>query len=167
MKYHRIDTCDVTNGRGIRTVLWVQGCSLKCKGCYSKQTWNFNTGHEFTKETEDYIISTLQNPYVRGLTISGGNPTENLDDGCLLKLVKRIRRELPEKDIYCWSGNTFEELIVNPVAKEFLSYIDMLRDGRFEEDKLDLRQYLQGSSNQRYVDCKESIKQGKFVGYKF
>lgn len=167
MKFQKITEHDVSNGKGIRVVLWVSGCTVKCKGCYSPQTWNFNSGTEYTQETEDYIIKCLSKPYITGLSISGGNPTDNLLDDWLVQLVKRVKKELPHLTIYSWSGHYIEDIIDEPNVREFLSYVDMLRDGKFEEDKLNLKQHLQGSENQRYVDCKKFLEYGEYYEYDF
>lgn len=160
---------DVHNGNGIRVSVWVSGCTCNCKGCYSVDTWNFNRGSEYTQETEDKIMEMLNRPWIAGLSLSGGNPVEpkNLADGWLIKLVKRVKEELPEKTIYCWSGRYYEECLNDPNFVEFMGYVDMLRDGPYEPEHNNLLQYLQGSTNQRYVDCKQSLLQGKYVEYEF
>lgn len=160
---------DISNGNGIRVSVWVAGCTCFCKNCYSKNTWSFDTGFEYTQETEDEIIKLLSKPHIKGLSLSGGNPTEpkNLEDGWLIKLVKRIKEELPDKTIYCWSGRYYEESMCDPNFMEFIQYVDMLRDGPYIPDYNNLKQFLQGSTNQRYVDCKETLKQGKYVEYTF
>ena len=167
MFYQKIKTHDIGNGDGVRLSLYVSGCHLRCAGCFSEETHSFTSGTLYTQETEDYIIEFLSKPYMSGLSLLGGNPTDNLNEAWLLNLVKRVRKELPHLTIYCWSGNTFEQLITDPVAVEFLSYIDMLRDGPYIASKLDLKQFLQGSTNQGYVDCKKSLDAGKRINYKF
>ena len=161
---------DICNGDGIRVSVWVAGCTCHCKGCYSENTWCFNQGFEYTQETEDEIMELLRRPYIDGLTLSGGNPTEprNLADGWLIKLVKRIKEELPDKTIYCWSGRYYEEsLETDPNFRELMENIDMLRDGPYVEEEKDLTQWLQGSRNQRYVDCRRSLAEGHYVEYEF
>lgn len=160
---------DCSNGDGIRVSIWIAGCTCKCKGCYSVNTWNFNQGFEYTQETEDMIIDSLSRTYIKGISISGGNPVEprNLADGWLIKLVKRIKEELPNKTIYCWSGRYYEDCLYDPNFAEFIQYVDMLRDGPYMPTYNNLRQWLQGSTNQRYVDCKRSLEEGHYVEYSF
>lgn len=160
---------DVHNGDGIRVSLWISGCTCNCEGCYSKDTWSFKRGFEYTQETEDQIIELLKRPWIKGLSISGGNPVEprNLADGKLIALVKRIKQELPDKTIYCWSGRYFEDCLEDPNFVEFISNIDMLRDGPYIPKYNNLIQFLQGSTNQRYVDCKKSLETGEYVEYSF
>ena len=160
---------DVHNGKGVRVSLWISGCTCACKGCYSKDTWDFNRGFEYTQDTEDEIIELLKRPWIAGISISGGNPTEprNLSDGWLIKLVKRIKKEMPNKTIYVWSGRYYEDSMYDPNFREFIQYVDMLRDGPFDEKQKDLTQHLQGSRNQRYMDCKKSLEMGKYVEYDF
>ena len=169
MKYLDIYECDTQNSKGFSVTLSISGCALSphCEGCFAQHTWDFNQGKEFTQETEDYIIKCLSKPYISWFSIIGGNPTDNLKDGKLLKLVKRIKKELPNIFIACWSGNTYEELIEDNIKKDFISNIDMLRDGRFIPKLKNLNQFLQGSTNQRYVNIKETIKQNKIIEFKW
>ena len=160
---------DVHNGDGIRVSLWIAGCTCNCENCYSKDTWNFNRGVKYTQDTEDEIMKLLRRPMIKGLSISGGNPTEpkNLEDGWLIALVKRIKEELPDKSIYCWSGRYYEDSLYDPNFKEFIQYVDMLRDGPYMPQYNNLKQWLQGSTNQRYVDCKRSLEVGHYIEYSF
>jgi anaerobic ribonucleoside-triphosphate reductase activating protein len=164
-KYAEILDYDTNNGQGFRVSIWFSGCGKvpKCRGCFNKKLWDFNYGNEYTKETEDYIISILNQPLISGLNLIGGEVTDNLEDGKIISLVKRVKETYPSKTIFCWSGYTYEFLITNPLAKEFLSYIDMLRDGEYIEDLRDISQYLGGSKNQRCVAVQESLKQNKVV----
>lgn len=169
MNYSKICYNDTVNGNGFRTTLFVSGCSKspKCKGCWNKDLWNFNYGNEFTEETEQDILDSLSKPYISGLSILGGEPTDNLKDGSLIRLVKKCKELYPDKTIYCWTGYTFEELIKDDIKLEFLQYVDMLRDGEYIEEQKDLTQYLQGSKNQRYVDIQKSLKEKKVIDYEF
>lgn len=143
------------DGEGVRNSLYVSGCFFHCKGCYNVATWSFHAGIPYTRELEEKILSDLSQPYVQGLTLLGGEPF--LNTGILLPLVKRIRKELPEKDIWSWTGYTWEELGVETQDKiELLSYIDILVDGRFDVTKKDLSLQFRGSSNQRIIDVKKS-----------
>lgn len=167
MNYADLFFDDTVNGDGFRTSLFVSGCDKtpKCKSCWNKQAWNHSYGSKFTKETKDKILSSMKKPYTKGLSILGGEPMSNLDDGTLIDLVKTIKKEYPTKTIYCWTGYRFENIINNPIAREFLNYIDMLRDGEYIEELKNLNQYLQGSSNQRYINVKESLKYQKVIEF--
>lgn len=169
MNYAKLCLDDSANGIGYRTTLFVSGCGKqpKCKGCFNKDAWDFNFGFKYTEETKEKILNNLSKPYIRGFSLLGGEPTDNLYDGLLLDLVKSIKFLYPNKTIYCWTGYTFEELIKDPIKLEFLQYVDMLRDGEFIPELKNLDQYLQGSSNQRYVDVKASLEKGEYVEYKF
>lgn len=167
MNYADLFFDDTVNGDGFRTSLFVSGCDKtpKCKSCWNKQAWNHSYGNKFTKETKDKILNSMKKPYTKGLSILGGEPMSNLDDGTLIDLVKSIKKEYPTKTIYCWTGYKFENIINNPIAREFLNYIDMLRDGEYIEELKNLNQYLQGSSNQRYINVKESLKYQKVIEF--
>ena len=165
MNYSKIFSCDTNNGDGFRVSLFVSGCTLNCKNCHNKDAQNFTYGNTYTKETEDKIIELMSKEYIRGFSLLGGEPFDNLTDNTLIKLLRRIKQTYPSKTIYCWSGYTFEELLINPNAIKLLKYVDMLRDGRYMEELKDLNQYLQGSTNQRYINCRESIKQNKIIEF--
>lgn len=165
MNYADLFFDDTVNGTGFRTSLFVSGCAKNppCKGCWSPQARNFDYGQVFTEDTKKSIIESLRKSYIRGLSILGGEPMNNLKDGTLLDLVKTVKKEFPQKTIFCWSGYTFEQLIDKPLCYEFLQYIDMLRDGEFILEQKDLIQYLQGSKNQRCIDVQKSLQQGKTI----
>lgn len=167
MNYANIYYDDTVNGIGFRTSLFVSGCAKNppCAGCWSPQARQFDYGKTFTKDTKDSIIESLRKPYVKGLSILGGEPMDNLSDGILLDLIKTIKVKFPEKTIFCWSGYTFEELSKDPVRLEVLQFIDMLRDGEYVEELKDITQYLSGSKNQRMIAARESLKQNKIIEY--
>ena len=168
MFYSNLYFNDTVNGNGFRTSLFVSGCSKqpKCKNCWNPQAWNFKYGQEFTQETKDKILNSLDNKYIKGLSILGGEPMSNLEDGVLIDLVKSVKERYPNKTIYCWTGYTFEYLIKYPLSLEFIKYLDMLRDGEYIEELKNLEQYLNGSSNQRLIDVQNSLSQGKTIEYK-
>lgn len=148
------------DGEGVRNSLYVSGCPFHCKGCYNQATWNFRNGQPYTKELEEQIMEDLAQPYVQGLTLLGGEPF--LNTGIVLPLVKRIRRELPDKDIWSWTGYTWEELMLETDDKlELLHLVDILVDGRFDITKKNLMLQFRGSSNQRIIDVKKSFAEGK------
>lgn len=168
MNYANIFFDDAVNGMGFRTSLFVSGCAKTppCEGCWSPQARNFDYGKLYTTDTKFAIMSSLNEPYIKGLSILGGEPTDNLEDEVLLDLVKSVRLHFPNKTIYCWSGYTFEELIKKPKVLEFLHYIDMLRDGAYVKELRNVTQYLNGSSNQRIINVQDSLEQGVTVLYK-
>ena len=133
-----------------------------CEGCYNVATWSFNVGIPYTPELEEQIMADLSQPYVQGLTLLGGEPF--LNTGILLPLVKRIRKELPTKDIWSWTGYTWEEMMLEtPDKLELLSMIDILVDGRYDRNKRNLMLQFRGSSNQRIIDVQKSLKSGQVV----
>ena len=149
------------DGEGVRNSLYVSGCMFHCEGCYNA-AWSFKAGMPYTKELEEQIMQDLAQPYVQGLTLLGGEPF--LNTGILIPLVKRIREELPEKDIWSWTGYTWEELMLETPDKiELLHLIDILVDGRFDITKKNLMLQFRGSSNQRIIDVKKSFNQGEVV----
>ncbi|HFU4495645.1 TPA: anaerobic ribonucleoside-triphosphate reductase activating protein [Streptococcus suis] len=148
------------DGEGVRCSLYVSGCMFHCEGCYNVATWSFKAGIPYTQELEDRIIDDLSQPYVQGLTLLGGEPF--LNTGTVLPLVKRIRKELPEKDIWSWTGYTWEELMQEtPDKLELLSYLDILVDGRYDRTKRNLMLQFRGSSNQRIIDVQQSLKDSR------
>ncbi len=146
----------MVDGEGVRCSLYVSGCLFACEGCFNEATWNFRYGRKFTQELEDQIISDLRQPYVQGLSLLGGEPF--LNTGTCLRLIGRMRREFGyDKDIWCWTGYTFEELQNESDDKQrLLAEIDVLVDGRFLQERKDFSLQFRGSSNQRIVDVKKS-----------
>ena len=167
MHYGAIKNRDIANGAGVRVTLFVSGCRNKCKGCFQPETWDFDYGNEFTKETEDELISLMEPSYIQGLTILGGDPFEPENQRALLPFILRLRRECPSKDIWMFSGYTYEELTGgNPhcaieTTKEILQNIDVLIDGRFVEKLRNLSLQFRGSSNQRIIDVKKTLASGE------
>ena len=159
MNYANIFFDDTVNGEGFRTSLFVSGCSKKppCKECWSPQARAFDYGNTFTEVTKVSILDSLKNPYIKGLSILGGEPMDNLEDGTLLNLVKTVKELYPDKTIFCWTGYTFEDLIKDPMRLEFITYLDMLRDGAYIPELRDITQYLGGSTNQRIINIKERL----------
>ena len=168
MNYAAIKTCDIANGPGVRTSLFVSGCTHHCKGCFQPETWNFDYGERYTKETEDEIIESLRPDYVDGITLLGGEPFEPENQRELVKLLRRIKKELPQKTVWSFSGFTYEELTgdsraVCEVTNEMLSMLDVLVDGEFVEAKRNISLRFRGSENQRLIDMNKTRKEGKIV----
>ena len=145
MRIHNISYPDVNNGLGFRVTLWVSGCIHHCKGCQNSETWDFNSGREFTDDDKEIIFKTLSLPYIKGITLSGGDPLCSYDD--ILLLVKEIKNNFPKKDIWLYTGYTLEFIKDN--LKEILDYIDIIVDGKFIEEQKDVSLPFRGSKNQR------------------
>ena len=154
MRYADITTCDIANGIKLGVVLWCQGCSLGCHGCQNKCTHAAAEGREFTKEEEDLILRELAKPYITRLTLSGGHPLEPYNVEACLALCKRVKTELPDIQIWCYTGWLWEDV------KDFdiMRYIDVLVDGPYIESMRDITLAWRGSSNQRIINVRESIK---------
>lgn len=165
MYYGKIRDCDIANGKGVRVSLFVSGCRNHCKNCFQPETWNFDYGTLYTEEAEEYIIKLLSKPYIQGLTILGGEPFEPENQRGLIRLLKRVKSDCPEKDIWCYTGYTLEQALTDgascrcEVTDTFLSMIDILVDGRFVEELKDITLEFRGSSNQRIISMKEWRKQ--------
>lgn len=156
MNYSAIYDCDLANGPGWRVSLFVSGCTLHCKGCFNQKAWDFNFGKEYTRETENKIIELLNRPYIQGLSLLGGNPTEPENEPDLIRLCERVRRELPEKDIWMWSGHNLEDLMAK--GDKLVPHCDIIIDGPFVEELKDLSLKWRGSSNQRVINVREFLE---------
>ena len=167
MNYAEIKNFDIANGLGIRVSLFVSGCTHHCKNCFNSIAWDFNYGKEFTKEVEDSIIRMLNNPNVSGLTLLGGEPMEKSNQEGLINFLRRVKKELPNKNIWCYTGYLLEDLLTGrahtSITDEILSYIDVLVDGKFVEELKSLMLKFRGSSNQRLIDLPKTLKTGEIV----
>ena len=151
MNYAEIKKVDIANGPGVRVSLFVSGCRNHCKGCFNPETWDFDYGRPFTRETEDEIIEALRPSWIQGLSILGGEPTEEENAAVLIPFLKRVRAALPDKDIWLYSGYTYEVLR----DKEILTLADVLVDGPFLLEQKDAGLAFRGSRNQRIIDLRE------------
>jgi anaerobic ribonucleoside-triphosphate reductase activating protein len=170
MNYGMIRRNDIANGEGVRVSLFVSGCRNRCKNCFNKETWDFSYGTPFTDETLQQIIKWLAPSYIRGLSILGGEPMEPENQPDVLNLVQSVRRDLPEKDIWLYTGFTLEELTGEKLSRALsgcsipiLRNIDVLIDGRYEDSKRDISLRFRGSSNQRIINMKETIRANEIV----
>lgn len=169
MYYGELKKRDIANGLGVRVALFVSGCTNHCEECFNRDTWDFHFGRPYTQETENEIIEAMRPDFVRGLSLLGGEPMEPKNQPQLLALVKRAKKELPDKDIWCYTGFTYDELLDRraypntEIVEELLSYIDVLVDGRFEKDKRNLMLKFRGSENQRLIDLNATRKENKVV----
>lgn len=159
MNYAQIRKYDVANGTGIRTVIFVTGCTHNCRNCFNKDYQDFNYGEVWTDAETEKVIEYLEDDKVSGLTLLGGEPMQNLD---LIEVLKSVRARV-NKPVWVYSGYTYEEILENKKRTELLELCDVLIDGRFVEELKDLKLKFRGSSNQRIIDVKKSMEQGKVV----
>lgn len=169
MNYATIKNCDIANGPGVRVSLFVSGCRHRCKGCFNEVAWDFHYGELFTQETVDLILDMLKSDYIRGLTLLGGEPFEPENQPPLVDLLRQVRQVYPQKSIWAFSGYLFDKDILSgrlgepTVTEEFLSYLDVLVDGPFIEEKKNLSLRFRGSSNQRIIHVPSSLQKGEIV----
>lgn len=163
MNYADIKQYDVANGLGVRVSIFVSGCTHHCKNCFNQETWDFEYGKPFTEAEIQKILDYLKPDYVKGLSVLGGEPFEPVNQEGLLPLLRAVKNAYPQKDIWCYSGYLFDRQIIgemcveSEITKEMLSYIDILVDGRFVEEKKNLKLRFRGSENQRIIDVKKSL----------
>lgn len=171
MYYGAIKKCDISNGEGIRTSIFVSGCRNCCKNCFNRETWAFDYGEPFTESVALDIFESMKIPSVRGLTVLGGEPMEPENQVELLPFLREFKSRFPEKTVWLYTGNLYEELMGEPgshfkcldITRELLSYVDILVDGRFEEDLKRLGLRFRGSSNQRVIDMNKTRAAGEIV----
>ena len=156
---------DVSNGEGLGISLFVQGCHFHCKGCFNQETWDFSGGKEWNKKIEDEFVALASPQYIKRISILGGEPLADENIAAVSNLIERLKIEQPDKKIWIYSGYTWEA-IMNLNKQLFISKADILVDGQFQIDKQDLYNehiVFAGSTNQRVIDIKETIKQGKIT----
>ena len=158
MNFHRIESSNLSNGIGWRVVLWVSGCTHHCEGCHNSETWDFNSGKLFTKTELHKILDFLSKPYIKGLTLTGGDPLalQNRDE--ILNIVKVVKGEYPEKDIWLYTGYEYEEI----KDLEILKYVDVLVDGRFILSQRDITLPFRGSTNQKIIKLNNGEYNGSY-----
>lgn len=169
MHIGEIITADSANGLGIRVSIFVSGCTNRCKGCFQPQTWDFEYGRPYTPEIEDLIISELSKSYYDGLTILGGEPFEQSNQREIVKLIRRVRTELPDRNIWIYTGFTYDKDLVKGGCRyiectdEILDNTDILVDGKFVEELKKITLKFRGSSNQRIIDMRKTRASGKVI----
>ena len=169
MNYATIKNCDIANGPGVRVSLFVSGCTHRCPGCFNEVAWDFDYGEPFTEAVMDSVVEMLRPAYIRGLTLLGGEPFEPQNQGAVVELLRQIKKELPEKSIWAFSGYLFDKDILagrlgpKEITDEYVSYLDVIVDGRFVQSKKNLSLRFRGSENQRLIDVKASLKAGEVV----
>ena len=166
MRYAQIRSMDISNGTGIGVSLFVQGCHFHCKDCFNSETWDFSGGKPWTEDSKKIFLISVLRAYIERVSILGGEPLadENFPD--VLNLVQTIHEKFPEKKIWIYTGDTWENLLNDSQKKEILPYINILVDGRFETDKKDLSLKFKGSSNQRVIDVQKSLENEEVVIFK-
>ena len=177
MNYHKIEKFSVENGNGIRVVLWVSGCSLHCKGCQNPNTHSFNSGKPFDETAKQELFEALDKPYIQGITFSGGHPLEPENVDVIYSLCKEIKEKFPTKDIWLYTGyelDMYNFSLVRGITPQdthhnYISHIlrlcDIVIDGKFIKEQKDLTLKWRGSTNQRVIDVKETLKQGNIILY--
>ena len=166
MNYATIKNCDIANGPGVRVSLFVSGCTHRCKGCFNEVAWDFGYGEPFTETVMDSILEMLRPAYIRGLTLLGGEPFEPENQADVVQLLRRIKKEMPEKSIWAFSGYLFDKDILSGRlgdCREYLSYLDVLVDGPFVEARKNLSLRFRGSDNQRLIDVPASLASGDII----
>ena len=165
MNYHKITKNDMLNGQGIRTVLWVSGCSHNCIHCHNPQTHDVNSGILFDNSAMKELINSLKYDYVKGITFSGGDPLHINNRQAIAEISSKIKELYPNKDQWLYTGYTLEEILSSKEMTECIKNIDVLIDGRFEINKRDISLKWRGSSNQRIIDVQRSFEKGKIILY--
>lgn len=169
MNYAGIKYCDVANGPGCRTVLFVSGCRNHCKDCFQPHTWDFSYGETFDEKIQQEVLASLAPSYIQGLTLLGGEPFEPENQKELLPFVRRVREAFPDKDIWAFTGYVYDRDLVPGGKKytedtgELLSLLDVLVDGPFVAEEKDITLKFRGSRNQRILDLKKILKHGKMI----
>lgn len=161
MNYSQIRSLDIANGPGCRITIFCSGCTNRCPGCFQPETWDFSYGKEFTEDTLNSILELAKSDYIQGLSVLGGEPVHPRNLPEILRLTRKFKEVYPEKDIWLWTGYQLEDVFESLVD----SGIDVVVDGKFVEELKDLRLKYRGSSNQRIIDFKETLRAGDIVLY--
>ena len=161
MKYNKIRKMDISNGPGVRVSIFVQGCMFHCKNCFNPETWDFKGGKEYTDETIDRVIELCGKDHIVGLSILGGEPLHPNNIEGVTKLAKKFKETYPNKTLWIWSGFTFDL----KKDEEIMNYVDVMVDGQFVNDLFNPTLSWRGSSNQRVIDVKKSLKNNDVILY--
>lgn len=166
MNYAAIKKFDIANGPGVRVSLFVSGCRHKCKNCFNQEAWDFNYGETFSKEKEEEVLEACRHDYIKGLSLLGGEPFEKENREGLISLVSKFKERYSEKSIWCYTGFVLDKELIKDGSDDIiklLSYIDVIVDGRFVESLKSASLIFRGSSNQRIIDVKKTLSEGKIV----
>lgn len=167
MNFATVKKYDVANGPGVRVSLFVSGCTHRCKGCFNAEAWDFDYGQPYTAKTEEEILSALDHSYIAGLSLLGGEPFDPRNQETVCGLLKKVRARFPQKDVWCYTGYTLDKDLKEGGAAYteytdgMVSRIDVLVDGKFVEELKDVKLRFRGSSNQRIIDVKRSLEEGR------
>ena len=170
MYYGNIKDWDIADGPGVRVSLFVSGCPHACPGCFNEIAWNYEYGEKYTEEVEEKILKAVSKAEIQGLSLLGGEPLYPANLHALLPLLRKLKERLPKKDIWCYSGYTYEELLSREgeekkELEELFSYLTVLVDGRFIESEKDITLLFRGSKNQRLILMDETKRRGEVVLY--
>ena len=163
MRYNLIRKMDIADGPGVRVSIFLQGCEFHCFNCFNPETWDFDGGDELTEEVIERLMELCAEEYVQGLSILGGEPMHPKNIAATTTIAKTFKNLYPDKDLWVWSGFTFEVLQKRKDAEEVLKYIDTLVDGQYKDELHDFRLEWRGSSNQRVIDVQKTLKKGEIV----
>ena len=169
MNYATIKPFDVANGPGVRVSLFVSDCTHRCKGCFNEEAWDFAYGEKFTEKEAERIIEAMKPDYIKGFSLLGGEPFEPVNQKELAPLLEKIKKEYPEKTVWCYSGYTLEADLLSgrlcdfSITKRMLDCIDVLVDGKFIEEKKNLQFRFKGSEHQRIIDLKKTLSENKTI----
>lgn len=165
MNYHNITTDDLSNGDGLRVVLWVAGCDHYCKGCQNPVTWNPYDGLSFDEKAKDELFRDLDHDYVSGITLSGGDPLYPGNRAEIADLLKEVKTKFPDKTVWLYTGYLWEQLMTDDQLTDMMNYVDVLVDGEFKAELLDVNYPWAGSTNQRVIDVQKTIQEGRVMLY--
>lgn len=174
MNYMQIDKTSISNGLGVRVVLWCAGCNIHCKGCFNPETWDLKAGKLFDENAKEYLFEQLNKPYIKGITFSGGHPLDYYNLQVVYNVIKEIRTKFPDKDIWLYTGYvlkindfyTTRFCFDNALLRNhILAMCDVVVDGPYVESQQDLTLAFRGSRNQRLIDVKKTIEQNQIVLY--
>lgn len=160
MRYNKIRKMDISNGKGVRVSIFVQGCTFNCKNCFNPETHDFAGGKEFTDDTINRVLELCANENIEGLSILGGEPMHPKNIGGVTLLAKKFKEKYPQKTLWAWTGYNFENYLKD---KEIVKYLDVLVDGQYVDELHDFRLKWRGSSNQRVIDVPKTLKKGEIV----
>lgn len=166
MRYNQIRECDIANGKGVGVALFVQGCKFHCYNCFNSDTWDFNGGKEWTNETKEKFLELINRPYIKRVSILGGEPLadKNIDE--IYNLINQIRFLFGDtKTIWLYSGYTLEQIQNDPKRKSVVSLVNIFVDGRYIDELRDITLQFRGSSNQRLIDVVKTIETGEIILY--
>lgn len=163
MRYNKIRKMDIADGPGVRVSIFTQGCSFNCKNCFNKETHDFNGGKEFNDETLNHVLDLCNNEHIEGLSILGGEPMHPQNIEGTTKLAKAFKEKFPNKSLWAWSGYSFDNDLKD---KEIAKYLDVIVDGRYEDDLRNPKLKWKGSENQRVIDVQKSLADSKIVLFK-